>query len=296
MEQWIDIKWCDAECFLGLEISRYTDGGVHICQSGYAKRILQRFHMVDCNPVSTPSNELQSSKINCDTSETLFPYREVVGSLMYLAVGTRPDICFALNNASRYMENPSNQNIKALKRILRYVKGTIYYGIHFKSNLNNNFSLFNDADFAGDPDTRKSTSGYVFMMSSGAVSWSSEKQRSVALSTTESEYIAAAQAVKQLIWLRQLLEDISPRSLRESPTLYVDNQSAIKLIKNPEYHKRTKHIDVRYHFIRDKFEDGSFSLSYIGTDEQLGDIFTKNLPKEKFEFFRGAIGIHPKIK
>lgn len=152
------------------------------------------------------------------------------------------------------------------------------------------FDGYSDADYAGDIETRKSTSGYAFLFGCGIISWNSERQKSVSLSTTESEYIAASNAVKELIWLNRLLVSLKANDYQKA-NLFLDNQSAIRLVKNPEFHKRTKHIDVRYHFIREKFSEGCFSLMYVPTQEQIADLFTKALPKERFQFLTQMMGV-----
>lgn len=177
-----------------------------------------------------------------------------------------------------------------MKRIFKYINGTIEKGILFKSNIKMNILGYSDADYGGDIDERKSTTGFLFMLGSSIISWSSERQKSVALSTTESEYVAAAQAVKELVWIKLLIQNLLIGA-NEKPNLYVDNQSAIRLIKNPEFHKRTKHIDIRYHFIRQKFEEGLFNLEYVKTELQLADILTKALCKQKFNKFNELIGV-----
>lgn len=151
-------------------------------------------------------------------------------------------------------------------------------------NGGSNFELigYSDADYAGDIETRRSTTGYVFCLANGAVTWSSQRQKMVTLSTTEAEYVAASTAVRETIWLRKLLSDIGCPCASET-TLYVDNQSAIKLVKNPVFHKRTKHIDIRYHFIREKTESKEIKVEYVPSENQLVDIFTKPIPKDHFK-------------
>lgn len=208
---------------------------------------------------------------------------------MYLMVATRPDIAFAVGVVSRYMERPTEANVNAVKRILKYVKGTINVGIKYVKGGDFELIGYSDADYAGDRMTRKSTSGYVFTIGSGAISWCSERQKSVALSTTESEYIAASGAVKELMWLKRMLSELTKTEM--TVQFNMDNQSAIRLIKNPEFHKRTKHIDVRYHFIREKYEDKEFELHFVPSDEQLADIFTKGLLKGAFQRICGNLNI-----
>lgn len=163
-------------------------------------------------------------------------------------------------------------------------------GIFYEGGGSLKFCGYSDEDYAGDTQTRRSTSGYVFILGTGIISWGSERQKSVALSTSESEYIAASNAIKELVWLKRLLTELT---LNENitPKFYMDNQSAIRLIKNPEFHKRTKHIDVRYHFIREKFEAGDFELDYVSSDEQIADIFTKALSKFRHQYLCKLMGL-----
>lgn len=292
LQREFEIKVFELKCFLGLEIDQRPDGSIHAHQQGYARKVLDRFNMTDCNAVSTPlDNSQKLGEFEAD-GEIDFPYREAVGSLMYLAVATRPDISFAVGSVSRYLEKPAAAHVNAVKRILKYVKGTMDMGIRFEGGNDLHFCGYSDADYAGDVTTRRSTSGYVFMFGGSVISWGSERQKSVALSTTESEYMAASHAVKELVWLRNLLCELQQKKL-DAPTFYMDNQSAIRLVKNPEFHKRTKHIDVRYHFIREKFEDGIFKLEYVQTDDQAADIMTKALPKPKHQFFCRLMGVMP---
>lgn len=163
----------------------------------------------------------------------------------------------------------------------------------FKHNGNHQLCGFSDADYAGDVDSRKSTSGYVFLFNDSIISWRSSLQKCVSISTTESEYVSASEAVKELVWLKRLYDELVPNQRAEA-SFYMDNMSAIRLVKNPEFHKRTKHIDVRYHFIREKFNDGLFKLEHVSTDEMVADIFTKALPKIRFEYLRTMMGITPR--
>lgn len=248
-----EIKDFEAKCFLGFEIEHRTDGSIRIHQAAYAKRFIDRFHMTDCKTISTPMDPNQNLGDFKAEEKVDFPYREAVGSLMYLAVATRPDISFAVGCVSRYLENPALAHVNAVKRILRYIKATLNFGIVYEAKIDLPIIGYSDADYAGDTETRRSTSGYVFLFGSSAVSWGSVRQKSVSLSTTESEYIAASDAVKELVWLERLIAQITSKK-RIKSLFRMDNQSAVRLIKNPEFHKRTKHVDVRYHFIREKFE------------------------------------------
>lgn len=213
-----------------------------------------------------------------------------MGSLIYLATNSRPDIAFAVSYVSQHMENPAMVHWNALKRILKYLKGTLRFGIKFVPNFDKRLNVYSDADYAGDVSTRRSHSGFIFMLGASPISWCSQKQRTVALSTTESEYIAASESIKELVWLQLLFDELFLSS-GEVPSLFSDNQSAIRLIKNPEFHKRTKHIDVKYHFIREKFTNNFFDLQYVPTTSQVADILTKPLPKDKFTRFRSMMGV-----
>ena len=276
----LEIKISDLNFYLGLEIKYLDDSHtLFISQSNYVNKVLDRFKMTDSKPVKTPIDV--SNKIIDDVSEKEdhnFPYREVVGSLMYLAIISRPDIVYAVNYASRFVEKPLRCQVVIVKRILRYLNGTKHYGLWYGKESNMVLNCYSDSDFANDP-RRKSISGVVVKMDKNVIAWASRKQQSVTLSTTESEYVAATECVKEMIWLKSLLNQLVEMNVS---ILYVDNQSTIKLIKNPEFHKRTKHIDVKYHFIREKLADNVFVLEYVPTDSQEVDVMTKPLSFDKF--------------
>lgn len=239
------VSFRELSYFLGLKITTDSRGSIYLHQEGYARKILDKFGMSDCNPISVPmdpQNIITSLNPQEFKPADNVPYRQLVGSLMYLAIGSRPDIAFALSCLSQYLEKPEMSHWNALKRILRYIKGTLRYSIKF-SGVNTCLSVYSDADFAGDIVTRRSHTGFVFLLGSGPVSWCSQKQKTVALSTTESEYIAASESIKELIWLSLLFKEMAPSS-DGIPSFFCDNQSTIKLIKNPEFHKRTKQTKI----------------------------------------------------
>lgn len=270
LREQFEVKAMKVGCFLGFEIKKESDGSIFMHQTVYAKKVLHKFQMEECNPVTTP---IDPNQVLCEFEESVaskFPYRQLVGSLMYLATGTRPDISYAISNVSKFMEKPTEAHEKAFKRILKYIKGTISHGILFSKQGNHRLYGFSDADYAGDVQTRKSTSGFTFMYNNSMISWRSTLQRSVSQSTTESEYIAAAEADKELIWLKRLFGELVPNQT-ENVVSFMDNMSAICLVKNSEFHRRTKHINVRYHFIRDEYEKGTFNLEHISTDEIIAD-------------------------
>lgn len=228
--------------FLGVEVMQNSDG-IFMSQRKYAKEVLERFGMKHCNSAYNPI--VPGCKLSKDGSGAVVDatmYKQMVGSLMYLTA-TRPDLMYSVCLISRYMEKPTEMHLQAVKKILRYLKGTMELGIRYRRGGEGSLVGFADSDYAGDVDDRKSTSGYVFMLGTGAVSWSSKKQPVVTLSTTEAEFIAAASCACQGVWLRRILEKLG-HVQGISTTIYCDNSSAIKLSKNPVLHGRSKHIDV----------------------------------------------------
>lgn len=280
------IRVLEAECFVGLEIERRQNGSIHLCQAAYTRKILEKFRMSDAKSASIPA---ESYSLEPSALSTNYPYREAVGSLMYLAVGTRPDISFAVGRASRFLSQPKESDVVAVKRIFRYLCGTINYGIAYDQTAKFTLECFSDSDYAGCPVSRRSTSGFVFNLGSGAISWCSQLQKSVVVSTTQAEYVAGAQSVKEMIWIKRLISSLLIKC--DSVFLRMDNRSAIRLVENSEPHKRTKHVDIKYHFIREKYEKGNFDLTYISTEDQVADILTKPLARVKFQKFRELMGM-----
>lgn len=274
------------ENFLGMQIQYDGDGSISINQEEYTNKILKRFGMHEANAVSTPIGK-EEVKDSPDVKGKV-PYREAVGSLMYLTAATRPDIAFSVNKAARAMENPTEKDWSNVKRIFKYLKGTSSYCISYR-NDGKPLKIYSDADFGGDTASRRSTTGVVVVLAGGAISWTSQLQRTVSLSTTEAELIAASEGAKELIWMKRLLTELL--GLNQLPTLYVDNASAIKLAKNPEYHKRSKHIDIRYFYVREKYLNGELKLEHIDGQKQLADLFTKSLDKTRFDYLRSNIGV-----
>ncbi|CAJ2663476.1 unnamed protein product [Trifolium pratense] len=275
--------------FLGVEVKQ-TKEGIFMFQQKYASEILKRFKMENCNSVCNPivpGNKLKKDEngIACDATN----YKQMVGCLMYL-LATRPDLAFSVCLVARFMERPTDIHVAAVKRILRYLKGTISYGLWYKKQEKDELIGWSDSDYAGDLDDRKSTSGYVFMIGSKAVSWSSKKQPIVTLSTTEAEFIAAANCACQAIWLSRLIAHISS-DMNECITIFCDNSSSIKLSRNPVMHGRSKHIDVRFHFLRDLTKDGKIQLQHCSSFEQIGDIMTKALSLDNFCRIRELLGL-----
>ena len=280
--------------FLGMKIiQNQSSGEVWIGQPVYTQNILEKFGMKDAKPVSTPvdvSSKLVTATAESSDSIDQDLYQSAVGSLLYLSVATRPDIAFAVSNVAKYCASPSKQHWIAVKRIMRYLKGTSNYGLCYIPSHHGQCIGFSDADWAGDTDDRKSTSGYMFQISGAAVSWRSKKQTCVALSTAEAEYVALSNAAQEAIWLRQLLTDMRSDPVGATVILE-DNQSAISMTKNPQYHGRAKHIDIKYHFVHDLLERETIQLKYCCSEDMIADILTKGLPREQFTKLRELSGV-----
>jgi hypothetical protein len=279
----------EMQYFLGLQI-RQTAAGISICQTKYVEDMLRRFNMQNCKAVSTPL-VVGSKLMKVDESPlcdaTL--YRSMVGSLMYLTT-TRPDIMFSVSLVARFMNQPHESHWQAAKRILRYVSGTRFFGLFYNATNDINVIAYTDADWAGSLDDRRSTSGYAFLFGGNLVSWSSKKQPTVALSTAEAEYIAASSTSTQAIWMARLLEELG-MEIGKPIKVYCDNQSTISMTKNPVFHNRTKHIDIRHHFIRELVQQEFLFFEFCKSEDQLADIFTKALPKDRLETLRSQLGI-----
>ena len=227
----------DLHYFLGVKIAQdHQNGKVWIGQPAYTESMLHKYGMVDAKPVTTPvesSSKLVKTTEECETVDQVL-YQSAVGTLLYLSVGTRPDITFAVSNVAKYCAKPNKQHWVAVKRILRYLRGTPNFGILYSNNRSKECS-YSDADWAGDLNDRKSTSGCGFQIGIGAISWRNKKQTCVALSTAEAEYMALASAAQEAIWMRQLTTDL--KSAPDKPTIILeDNQSAISMSKNPQFH------------------------------------------------------------
>lgn len=271
--------------FLGMEIERNEDG-LKLKQEKYASSILQRFNMSEANPTPTPM--IFSNCNEAEADESGYPYREAVGSLLYLANKTRPDISYAVSYESRSLNEPSSQDIANVKRTMRYLKGNLNDCVMYKTASNSKkLVAYSDADYAGDLKTRRSTTGYIIFYAGGPVAWCSKKQPIVALSSTEAEFIAAADCVKEILYLKTLIEELTSEEIEVE--LNVDNVSAITLIKNGVMNKRSKHIDVRYFYIHEKVNDGIIKICHCPTQQQLADCLTKPLNKEKFDTFKKCI-------
>lgn len=284
---------------LGLEIKRDREAGtIHISQHAYIDSILHRFNFDDLKPLSTPmdtSIRLTIEQAPASAAEHAImrhvPYREAVGALNWAALATRPDIAFAVATVARFAANPGPAHWDAVKRIFRYLIGTRDLWLSY-GETNRALEGYADADGSMTED-RRAITGYAFLIDGGAVSWSSKRQEIVSLSTTESEYVAATHGMKEALWLRSLLSEVFG-PITTATTLFSDNQAAIALTRDHQYHARTKHIDVRYHFIRWVIEEGSLRLIYCPTDDMVADTLTKALPSAKVKHFAAGLGLRTK--
>jgi len=281
--------------FLGVHIERDRAARtVTMHQGSYIEGVLQRFGMEDCKPVGTPLDpKVALAKATDEEWEQYsremrdIPYKACVGSLMYAMVATRADLAFAVSTVSQFMSKPCPTHWAAVKRIMRYLKGTLDMKLRL-GGKGIEMGGYCDADWGGDADRRRSTTGYVFFVGEGAVSWNSKRQPTVALSTTEAEYMAASQSAKEAIWLRQLMADVGCVQ-DEATTIMCDNQGCIALAKNPKHHSRTKHIDVQHHFIREKIEDEIIDLRYCPTEHMVADVLTKALGRDRHQMMCKAM-------
>lgn len=275
--------------FLGLEVKQEEDG-IFISQRKYAIDLLKRFNLLNCKTVATPMNVNEKLQLDDDIEKADGSYfRSLVGGLIYLT-HTRPDISFSVGMISRFMHRPSKHHLGAAKRVLRYVAGTTGFGLWYFRSSNFNLYGYSDSDYGRCLDDRKSVSGNFFTLGSAAITWSSKKQPTAALSTSEAEYVAAASSTCQALWLRKILADLHQEQ-KGATKIFCDNLSAIAMAKNPVCHGRSKHIDIRHHFIRELVAEGLIELKSCSTEEQVADILTKALPPAKHNYFMLRLGI-----
>lgn len=312
-----------ARKYLGIEIHQSSDG-ISLCQQEYANKVLRRFRMENSHDALSPMDpNVRLTNTHCEDKPVLDRrlYLSIVGSLMYAALGTRPDLSFCVTALSRYNTTPLQMHLTAAKRALRYLKRTASYRLHYPRRIGLQGSApivsticgFSDSDWAGNEMTRKSVGGCIFFADavadrpserfpvSGAIHWQSRSQTVVALSTLEAEYIACSDAVREAIWVRRLLRDmattvlaglVEPVSL-EAVRIGCDNQGALKLIDTGVSKQKTKHIDIKYHHIRDEEVRGYVRYHYVKTTDNPADLLTKALPTPRHNFLVGLSGLLP---
>ena len=284
---------------LGIKVERdRPNRRIYLSQRQYIVDMLDKYGLSNANPVSTPmdpGSKLSTSMAPQSEDDVIFmksvPYINAVGSLMYLAITSCPDIAYSVGVLARFNSNPGPLHWKAVKHLLRYCKGTmdlkLVYG---PGNSDELFTTYSDADHGGNSDNGRSTGGYLVKIGSGAVSWSSKLQTLVALSTTEAEYISAVEAGKEIVWMRQFLNELGYPQHGPS-ILRMDNQSAISVSKNPEHHGRMKHLDLRWYWLRDVVDAGTLDPSFVPTNEMAADILTKQLMRPQVEKCRELMGL-----
>jgi len=252
--------------------------------------VLKKAGMESCKPLATP---ISSTVVSGDDSLLDDPtsYRRLVGSLMYMLV-TRPDLSFAVNRLCQFMHSPTEQHLCALKRVLRYVKGSLDLGLRLSASLTPVVHAFSDSDWAGCQIDRRSTAGFAIFLGSSLVSWVSRKQRTIARSSTEAEYKALADVAAEVVWVQSLLRELG-LSLTSTPVLWCDNLGATYLCANPVFHARTKHVEIDYHFVRERVASGDLKVNFLSTKDQVADIFTKPLAGSRFAELRVKLGVVP---
>ncbi len=283
-----------AAVMLGVEISRdRRSRKLWITQREYTLEVLKRFRMEETRTISTPMDKSALDLLNNlgEPAPERCPYRQAIGSLIYLVSCTRPDLAFTVRRLSQYLEKPTKQHWTAVKRALRYLWSTRHLGIQFDGTIGTQIVGYSDSDYAGCTAERKSTSGYVFLIAGGAVSWKSKKQTIVATSSCEAEYVASCMAAKEAIWLARLVADLMFEPSPETVPIYVDNNGAKDLAINATINERTKHIDVQYHFVRQCCQDGKIVLERCDTSDQVADPLTKPLDKQAHEKLRQMQGL-----
>jgi histone deacetylase 1/2 len=281
----------DLHFFLGIEVKKMNNG-ILLTQGKYAKDVLQRANMMECKPVNSPLST--SEKLSAHEGDLLGPqdataYRSVVGGLQYLTL-TRPDISFAVNKVCQYLHAPTTVHWATVKRILRYLKHTMEIGLKICKSSSLLVSAFSDADWAGDQDDRRSTGGYAVFLGSNLISWSARKQSTVSRSSTEAEYKAVANATAEVMWIQTLLYELGIQAPKKAK-LWCDNIGAKYLSANPVFHARTKHIEVDYHFVRERVARRLLDIEYISTKDQIADGFTKPLAVRNLEMFKNNLNL-----
>jgi hypothetical protein len=289
----------EARHFLGTTIERNRNTGtISLGQTNYIDGLVSLCNLENAKPAPSPlapGVKLGSefSPMHAEEIQEMrkVPYREAVGGLMYIANGTRPDIAYATNLLARVAANPGRIHWSAVKYLVRYLKGTRDHRLTYGAGPTGLFG-YSDASHGTQDLEYRSVSGYAFVLNGGAVSWSAKKQPVVALSTAEAEYIAMTHATKELIWIRNFLSEVF-RPLQHPIQLFVDNQSAIAMARNDAFHSRTKHIAIRYHFLRHHVNLNHLRLTWVDTHSNSADLFTKGLDSLKTSAFARSLGLLP---
>lgn len=276
-----------ANTCVGMTIE-YGEGTISINQESYAREVLERFSMSDCKPSSSPCDLSQKLSSGSGRSDSDVPYREAVGSLLFLVQGTRPDLAFAVSNVSRFNDKHNDSHWIAVKRIMRYVKATIRHRLVYRKDSVEPIYGYVDADWGNDTDERRSFSGYVFLMAGAAVTWSCKRQSTVAVSSTEAEYIAMAFAAKEALWLVRVIRQFNDL---QNINIKCDNQSAMVVASREAFSARTKHIDIAHHFYRQHVASGLITLEYVPSANNTADCLTKAVGPSKMKLGANGLGL-----
>ncbi|GKC49788.1 ribonuclease H-like domain-containing protein [Tanacetum coccineum] len=276
--------------FLGISAD-HTPTGLFFSQKKYALQLLERAHMVTFNPSRTPVDTESKLGMEGVPVQDLTLYRSLAGGIQYLTF-THPNLSYAVQQICLYMHGPREPHFDALKRILRYVRGTVDFGLHLYVSATTSLVGYTNADWAGYPSTRRSTSGYCVFLRDNLLSWSTKRQHTISCSNAEEEYGGVANVVAETAWVRNLLRELhSP--LTTATLVYCDNVSAVYMSANPVQHQRTKHMEIDIHFVRDMVTAGHVRVLHVPSRFQYADIFTKGLPSALFEDFRSSLSVHP---
>lgn len=275
--------------FLGVKVE-YNKADIFLSQGHYVTEIIARAGMAECKPVSTPADV--NSKLSADSGDRIDDpkqYRSLAGALQYLTF-TRPDITYVVQQVCLFMHDPRQQHLTALRRIIRYIQGTKGYGLQLYRSTIDTLIAYSDADWAGCPDTRRSTSGYCVYLGENLISWSSKRQQTVSRSSAEAEYRGVANTVAETCFLRNLLLELH-LPIRKATLIFCDNVSSVYLASNPVKHQRTKHVELDLHFVREKVALGQVKVLHVPSSYQYADIFTKGLPSSLFNDFRNSLTV-----
>lgn len=279
--------------FLGISVEQvHEDGKIVLNQKQYLNNVLLKFGMINCKPINTPMDcNFNYDCLKFEKSEspdTENKCRQIIGCIMYAMLGTRPDLCSSISLLSRYQNCASEGLLIALKRVLRYIKGSIELKLTYCKKNKDVLTGYADADWGGDTTDRRSTSGFCLYVYGNLVSWNSKKQSTVAMSTTEAEIIALSLCISEACWLRNMFLELKfDKDLKV--IIYEDNQSAIRSCSSHEQLKRVKHLDIKYHFTKEKISEGIVELKYVPSCEQVADVFTKPLNRIIFEKLRSLL-------
>ena len=276
--------------FLGIKVQTHSGGGLLLSQKRYILDLLQRNNMANVKPTPTPLPPGCHLQLNMGVPMAdPTTYRATLGSLQYLSL-TRPDICFAVNKLSQFMHKPTDIHWQMVKRVLRYLQGTVQDCLLLHRHSPSSVHAFSDADWGGNKEDLSSTSAYIIYLGRNPISWSSKKQHTTARSSTEAEYRAVVDTAAEISWICSLLTELY-FPVNHAPVIYCDNIGATQLSSNPVFHSRMKHVAIDFHFIRQRVQSGNLRVSHVSSQDQLADVLTKSLSRSQFWLLKDKIGL-----